>query len=113
MREVVALLFEFVLSLVIIVGGGFLLYTGHATDIAIAAIMTVIPFWFTRRSQEQQQSNQQSLLDQVTKAIQDTATKSGTAPQTGSSSGKTDAEQLFADPTTPVPPGGGQQSGKT
>jgi hypothetical protein len=51
-REVMALVFEFVLSLVVSVGGGLLIYTNHDVTFAISAIDLVLSFWFIRRTTE-------------------------------------------------------------
>lgn len=55
-REVLSLVFEFVITLVVLIGGGFLVYKGTATEIAVAAISTVIAFWFGNRIREQKTS---------------------------------------------------------
>lgn len=52
-RDVIALLFEFIITLVILVGGGFLVYHGgQGVDIAVAGITAAITFWFQRRTTE-------------------------------------------------------------
>lgn len=78
---------EFVLSLVIIMGGGFLLYVNRAPDIAITAITAVIAFWFTRRITESANFKNQS---QSTTSQTPTATQNTAAPAP--------VEQLFSDP---------------
>lgn len=50
LKEVLDMIFEFVLSLVVILGGGYLLYLGKATDVVISLVSVVITFWFSRRS---------------------------------------------------------------
>jgi low affinity Fe/Cu permease len=41
-------LYRFIISIVILAGGGMLLFYDKASEIAIAAITAVITFWFTR-----------------------------------------------------------------
>lgn len=48
------ILLEFIISIVVLLGGGFLLYTGHSPEVAVSAITAVITFWFARRSAEAQ-----------------------------------------------------------
>jgi hypothetical protein len=80
----VVIVLEFVISLVVLLGGGFLLYTGHSPEVAISAITAVITFWFARRSAEAQAR----AAIQPTPAIEVTAVQpqapavqQGTAPQ--------------------------------
>lgn len=68
----VALVGEFIISLVVLLGGGFLLYSGHSPEVAVSGIATVIAFWFARRSAEastkqlqQFQQSQQAFLPEI------------------------------------------------
>ncbi len=46
------MLFEFLLSLLIIAGAGFMIYRGIASEFACGVISLVTGFWFTKRSNE-------------------------------------------------------------
>ncbi len=46
-RELVVIVFEFVLTLVVIVGGGFMISKGIAPEFMIGIITTVVMFWFS------------------------------------------------------------------
>jgi len=52
MREVIQDMYEFVLSLLLIVGGGYLLVCGVATELVSGVIGIVITYWFQKRSNE-------------------------------------------------------------
>ncbi|MNI96207.1 hypothetical protein D3C73_1546070 [compost metagenome] len=54
-RELMTIVFEFLLSIVVLVGGGYLLTTGSNTEIASSMITAVITFWFVRRQNEANQ----------------------------------------------------------
>jgi hypothetical protein len=49
-REVLDLLFEFILSMVIIIGAGFLIYKAIAPEFCTGLITLVVGYWFTNRS---------------------------------------------------------------
>jgi len=49
--------FEFVLSLVLIVGGGYLLMIKIAPELASGIISSVVVFWFTKRSNDSAVNN--------------------------------------------------------
>lgn len=44
---------EWSLSIIVLLGGGFLIYKGVGNELAVSAITFVITFWFTRRQSEQ------------------------------------------------------------
>lgn len=54
-KELIPLLLEFIISVIVIVGGGFLLVYNVAPEFAIASITTIIMFWFNQRDKEKQQ----------------------------------------------------------
>ena len=56
-REVLDLLFEFLLSLCLYIGAGFLLYKGIASELASGVIGIVTTFWFNKRSNESAVNN--------------------------------------------------------
>lgn len=49
-REVLDLILEFLLSVIIIVGGGYLITKAIAPEFATSIIALVVGFWFTSRS---------------------------------------------------------------
>jgi hypothetical protein len=51
-REVIQDMYEFVLSLLLIVGGGYMLMHGVATELVSGVIGIVITYWFQKRSNE-------------------------------------------------------------
>ncbi len=91
-REVMELLFEFLLSMFIIAGSGFLIYKGIASELASGVITLVTGFWFTKRANESAVNNllRQSpslapiVLDNVTPITQtlETITNSSNSPTT-------------------------------
>jgi len=60
LKEVLDLTYEFILSLVAICGGGFLLYQGRATDVVISLMSVIITFWFSRRATNSMLNKQQA-----------------------------------------------------
>lgn len=52
MREVLSLSYEFLLSLLIIGGGGYMMFEGKETALVSAIIGSVVTFWFSRRQTE-------------------------------------------------------------
>ena len=50
-------MFEFLLSVFIIAGAGFLLYLGIATELASGVITLIVSFWFQKRSNESAVNN--------------------------------------------------------
>lgn len=60
---VMSLILEFWISIVVLIGGGFLMYSGKSTELAISAITAVITFWFSRRQAEQLIYKQQQAQD--------------------------------------------------
>lgn len=56
-REVIDLLFEFLLSMFILGGFGFLLYKGIASELASGVITLVVGYWFQKRSSESAVNN--------------------------------------------------------
>lgn len=52
-REVMSIVFEFILSVIILIGGGYMVFTGQGTELGVSAVTAVITFWFTRRQAEQ------------------------------------------------------------
>lgn len=74
MRELVSITAEFLISLVVLVGGGVLLYTGSNTEIASAAISTVLVYWFTSRQNDKhvkQLETQQQVLTPTEKPTEE------------------------------------------
>lgn len=62
-KELVSITSEFFISLVVLLGGGWLLYTGKSPEMASSAITAVITFWFIRRQSEQQTKSTESLIN--------------------------------------------------
>jgi hypothetical protein len=56
-REVFVLVFEFILSIVVLIGSGFLLLKGVAPELAAGAVTSVITFWFMRRANDAANQN--------------------------------------------------------
>jgi hypothetical protein len=50
MKEVIEMIFEFVLSLVILIGGGFLIFKNIAPELCAGIMGTVVAYWFTNRT---------------------------------------------------------------
>ncbi len=56
-KAVITLVFEFILTLVILIGGGFMLYFGadkSSAALAGSAIGMVLNYWFLQRDRERQ-----------------------------------------------------------
>jgi ABC-type uncharacterized transport system permease subunit len=51
-REVIDMIFEFVLSILIILVAAFLIYSGVVVDFSCGLITLVTTFWFVKRSNE-------------------------------------------------------------
>jgi len=56
-REVLDLLFEFLLSMFLIGGAGFLIFQGVASELASGVITLVTGYWFQKRSNESAVNN--------------------------------------------------------
>jgi len=56
-REVLDLLFEFLLSLMLIGGSGFLIFNGVASELASGVVTLVTGYWFQKRSNESAVNN--------------------------------------------------------
>jgi len=50
LREVLDVMFEFLLSMLLIVGSGYLLCIGVASELASGVVTLVVGYWFTSRS---------------------------------------------------------------
>lgn len=46
-------MFEFIISLVVLIGGGYMVAMGTGTELGVSAVTAVITFWFSRRQVEQ------------------------------------------------------------
>ena len=56
-REVLDLIFEFLLSMFILAGAGFLIYRGIASELGSGVITLIVGYWFTKRSNESAVNN--------------------------------------------------------
>jgi len=70
-REVMSLVFEFLISVMVLGGGGFLVYYDKAPELAAASIGAVIAYWFSNR-QAEKQAKREAELKQI-EAPSDTA----------------------------------------
>lgn len=72
MREVLSLSYEFIISLVVLVGGGFMVYSEHGVEVGVSSVTAVITFWFARRQQEQNQAQNQKQIELMQQVQQPT-----------------------------------------
>lgn len=49
--------FEFIITLVLLVGGGLLLWYGKSESFVISVIMAAVTFWFTKQNSRKTPSN--------------------------------------------------------
>lgn len=61
-KDVIFVLFEAIITIIVLLGGGFLIYSGKGTEIAIGGITLVLTFWFNRRQNQQQADHIQNIL---------------------------------------------------
>lgn len=72
---VVTIVLEWALSVIILLGGGYMLFQGKSEEFVISALTLVITFWFNRRQSEQNERTITRLTEQVTPQEQKTVNK--------------------------------------
>jgi len=75
-KDVTVIVLEFILSIIVLLIGGFLVYSGKGTELGVAMVTAVITFWFQRRQSESAQ-RQVELYRQQQEQQQTAAQKTG------------------------------------
>ena len=80
-------MFEFLLSMFILAGGGFLLYRGIASELASGVITLIVGYWFTKRSNESAVNNllrqSPTMVPILTPPVEHPAPQEGSATTNG------------------------------
>lgn len=68
-KEGLSLVFEFVLSMTVLVGGGYLAAQGIAPELASTAIGIVLAYWFSRRQSEHDGKKEDKRVEAATRLV--------------------------------------------